>query len=88
MIRLVIMTEKEETESFTKELGREIAGEAKSVVRLVAVGSLITGNGVGREVYVREVNVGASEITLSQPLYAPNSTQTYTFTRFKYVLDF
>lgn len=37
------MTEKEETESFTKELGREIAGEAKSVVRLVAVGSLITG---------------------------------------------
>jgi hypothetical protein len=54
----------------------------------IQVGSLITGTGVGREVYVREVNVGASEITLSQPLYAPNSTQTYTFTRFKYVLDF
>lgn len=43
MIRLVIMTENEKPESFTKELGREIAGEARSVVRSVAVGSLMTG---------------------------------------------
>lgn len=51
-------------------------------------GALVTGNGVGREVYVREVDVGASKLTLSQPLYGPSTTQSYTFTRFKYALDF
>ena len=51
-------------------------------------GSLITGNGVGREVYVTDKNVGAGEITLSQQLYDPTATQNYTFTRFKYALDF
>ncbi len=51
-------------------------------------GSLIEGNGVGREVYVREVNVGAGSLTLSQPLYDAEGTQTFTFTRFKYMLDF
>ncbi|OWU85558.1 hypothetical protein ATO6_01035 [Oceanicola sp. 22II-s10i] len=54
----------------------------------VQVGSLVTGNGVGREVYVRAKNVGAQEITLSAPLYDAAGTQTYTFTRFKYLLDF
>jgi hypothetical protein len=54
----------------------------------IAVGSLVTGNGVGREVYVRERNIGAGELTLSQPLYAAPSSQTYTFKRFKYALDF
>ena len=51
-------------------------------------GSLITGNGVGREVYVTDVNVSAGTLTLSQPLYGPNTTQSYTFTRYKYALDF
>jgi hypothetical protein len=51
-------------------------------------GSLVTGQGVGREVYVKEVNVGAGSLTLSQPLFGPNSSQNYTFTRFKYLLDF
>lgn len=51
-------------------------------------GSLVTGNGVGREVYVRYVNVGANSLTLSQPLYGPAVTQSYTFTRYKYILDF
>lgn len=51
-------------------------------------GSLVTGNGVGREVYVREVDVAAGSLTLSQPLYGPNATQSYTFTRFKYALDY
>jgi hypothetical protein len=59
-----------------------------SNVANIAVGSLITGNGVGREVYVTDKNVGAGEITLSQQLYDPNATQNYTFTRFKYALDF
>ena len=64
--------------------------ELTNVVNITQVepGSLVTGNGVGREVYVKEVNIGAATITLSQPLYGPNASQSYTFTRFRYVLDF
>ncbi|WP_380054360.1 glycosyl hydrolase family 28-related protein [Falsihalocynthiibacter sp. SS001] len=54
----------------------------------IAVGSLVEGAGVGREVYVRAVNVGAKKVTLSQPLFGAAGTQNYTFTRFKYALDF
>lgn len=54
----------------------------------IAVGSLVEGTGVGREVYVTSKNVGAATLTLSQPLYAAPASQTYTFKRFKYVLDF
>lgn len=54
----------------------------------VPVGALITANGVGREVYVSAVNVGAQEVTLSKPLYDAEGTQSYTFRRFKYLLDF
>ncbi|MGL4280639.1 MAG: glycosyl hydrolase family 28-related protein, partial [Albidovulum sp.] len=54
----------------------------------VPVGSLVTGAGVGREVYVTSVNVGAGTVALSQPLYGAAGTQVYTFTRFKYILDF
>ena len=54
----------------------------------IAVGSHITASGVGREVYVRDRNIGAGEITLSQPLYDAAGTQTYTFRRFQYLLDF
>ncbi|MDQ7072152.1 MAG: right-handed parallel beta-helix repeat-containing protein, partial [Rhodobacterales bacterium] len=54
----------------------------------VPVGTLVEGNGVGREVYVRSKNVAAQEITLSLPLYGASGTQNYTFTRFKYLLDF
>lgn len=54
----------------------------------IKIGSRVTGTGVGREVYVRDVNVGANRLTLSQPLYDPAATQSYTFTRDKYVLDF
>lgn len=51
-------------------------------------GSLVTGTGVGREIYVRDVDVSGASLTLSEPLFAPNTTQTYTFTRNKYALDF
>jgi hypothetical protein len=51
-------------------------------------GMLVEGAGVGREIYVRDVNVGAQEITLSQPLSDATGTQNYTFTRFQYILDF
>ena len=54
----------------------------------IAVGSLVGGVGVGREVYVTATNVGAGTITLSQPLHAAPASQSYTFTRFRYVLDF
>ena len=54
----------------------------------VEVGSLVEGTGVGREIYVTDKNVGAGTITLSQPLYAAPGSQTYTFTRYRYVLDF
>ncbi|MCK0143248.1 glycosyl hydrolase family 28-related protein [Aliiroseovarius sp. F20344] len=51
-------------------------------------GAIIAGNGVGREVYVKTVNVGAAEVELSQPLWGAATNQSYTFTRHKYVLDF
>lgn len=54
----------------------------------IPVGAVVTGAGVGREIYVRSVNVATQEITLSQPLYDAVGTQNYTFTRYKYVLDF
>ncbi|MGO4851217.1 glycosyl hydrolase family 28-related protein [Phaeovulum sp. W22_SRMD_FR3] len=54
----------------------------------IPVGARVTGTGVGREVYVKAVNVGASSLTLSQPFYGGSGTRTLTFTRDKYVLDF
>ncbi|WP_116599488.1 glycosyl hydrolase family 28-related protein [Primorskyibacter marinus] len=54
----------------------------------IPVGSLVEANGVGREIYVRDRNVAAQQITLSQPLSDAVGTQNYTFTRFKYLLDF
>lgn len=54
----------------------------------IPVGALISGNGVGREVYVREVNVAQLRLTLSAELYDAEGTQTFTFQRFKYLLDF
>ncbi|MCG7574010.1 right-handed parallel beta-helix repeat-containing protein [Phaeobacter sp. CNT1-3] len=54
----------------------------------IPVGSLITGSGVGREVYVRAKNEATGVITLSAPLYDAVGRQNFTFSRFKYVLDF
>lgn len=54
----------------------------------IAVGSLVTGIGVGREVYVRAVDPVAGRVTLNLALFGAASNQTYTFTRFKYLLDF
>ncbi len=54
----------------------------------IPVGSLVQGTGVGREVYVRSRNVAAGTIEISQPLFAAAGTRTYTFKRFKYMLDF
>ncbi len=54
----------------------------------IAVGSLVTGAGVGREVYVAAKDDVAQTITLSQALVNPPASQTYTFDRFQYLLDF
>lgn len=50
-------------------------------------GSLVTGTGVGREVYVRSVNVAGGTVELSQPLFAAAGTRTFTFQRFRYLVD-
>ena len=54
----------------------------------IPVGALVEGNGVGREIYVREKNVATQEITLNAPLYDAAGTQTFTFRKFQYLLDF
>jgi hypothetical protein len=54
----------------------------------IEVGSLVTGPGVGREIYVREINIAEKSVTLSAELFGAASTQSYTFRRFKYLLDF
>ncbi len=53
----------------------------------IAPGSLVTGNGVGREVYVKSVDVANRRIVLSQPLYDAEGVQPFTFTRFRYLID-
>ncbi|MEM1234033.1 MAG: glycosyl hydrolase family 28-related protein [Pseudomonadota bacterium] len=54
----------------------------------IEVGSLVEGVGVGREVYVAEVNKAGKTVTLTQALYGAAGSQSYTFRRFKYALDF
>jgi hypothetical protein len=54
----------------------------------IVVGSLVTGTGVGREIYVASKDVGAGTIELSRPLWGAAGTRTFTFTRFQYLLDY
>lgn len=54
----------------------------------IPVGARVIGTGVGREVYVRAKNVGAGTVDLSVPLYGGGGTRTYTFSRYRYMLDF
>lgn len=44
----------------------------------IEVGSRVTGPGVGREVYVRAVNIPAGTLTLNQPLYGGTGTRMLT----------
>ncbi|MFT4150696.1 MAG: glycosyl hydrolase family 28-related protein [Paracoccaceae bacterium] len=54
----------------------------------VPVGARVSGTGVGREVYVVSKDTGAGTVTLSQPLWAAAGTRTFTFSRYRYMLDF
>ena len=54
----------------------------------IPVGARISGTGVGREVYVKAKNISAGTVDLSQPLWAAAGTRTFTFDRYKYMLDF
>lgn len=66
---------------------RRISG--LSNVADIPVGALVSaGQGVGREIYVTSKDVAAGRVTLSGALRAAPVTQTYTFRRFKYLLDF
>jgi hypothetical protein len=42
---------------------------------------------VGREVYVQSVNVANGTVELSQPLFAAAGTRTFTFQRYRYLID-
>ncbi|MBM3604913.1 MAG: right-handed parallel beta-helix repeat-containing protein, partial [Alphaproteobacteria bacterium] len=57
-------------------------------VSQIEVGSLVSGTGVGREVYVSGKNVATRTLTLSQPLFGGAATRTYSFERFRYLFDF
>ena len=54
----------------------------------IPVGALVEGTGVGREIYVRSKNVATQEITLNAGLFDAAGTQNFTFTEFKYIIDF
>jgi Pectate lyase superfamily protein len=54
----------------------------------IPVGARISGTGVGREVYVLSKDLGAATVELSKPLWAAAGTRTFTFDRYKYLLDF
>lgn len=54
----------------------------------IPIGAHVSGNGVGREIYVRDKNVARKEITLNAPLYDAAGTQNFSFSRFQYMLDF
>ncbi|MBC7675626.1 MAG: right-handed parallel beta-helix repeat-containing protein, partial [Rhodoferax sp.] len=54
----------------------------------IPVGARISGTGVGREVYVLAKDIGAATVELSKPLWAAAGTRTFTFNRYKYLLDF
>jgi len=66
---------------------RQITGVSN--VADIPIGSLVTGpTGVGREIYVIGKNEAQGRIDISSPFYGAPTTQTYTFRRFKYLLDF
>ncbi len=73
------------TASFNASNGTKLTSVAN--IASIAKGSLVEGFGVGDEIYVKSVDVANQTITLSSPLWGAAASQTYTFTRNKYLLD-
>ncbi|MDZ4310290.1 MAG: glycosyl hydrolase family 28-related protein [Cypionkella sp.] len=72
----------------TYAVGNPLVLTGVANIAAIPVGARVSGSGVGREVYVTSKNVGASTISLSQPLWAAAGTRTFTFERYAYLLDF
>ncbi|MGR3541426.1 MAG: glycosyl hydrolase family 28-related protein [Hasllibacter sp.] len=53
----------------------------------IPVGARVTGPGVGREVYVKEVDAGNGKVVISQQLYDARGRQVFGFRRHAYMLD-
>ncbi|WP_298919418.1 glycosyl hydrolase family 28-related protein [uncultured Roseobacter sp.] len=62
--------------------------EAAGEIIDVPVGALVQAQGVGPEIYVRAVDPARHRIALSAPLEASDTPREFSFTRFKYLLDF
>lgn len=54
----------------------------------IEIGARVTGEGVGREIYVNAKNLASKTLTLSQPLYGGAGTRVYRFDRYRYAFDF
>lgn len=57
-------------------------------IATIPVGARISGTGVGREVYVTARNLATATLDLSAPLVGGSGTRSYTFQRYRYMLDF
>lgn len=57
-------------------------------VAAIEIGSRVSGNGVGREVYVNGKNVQQGWLSLSAPLHGGAGTRSYSFARYRYLFDF
>lgn len=74
------------TAGYSTTDSRKLTGVSN--IAAIQVGSLVQGNGVGREIYVDSKDEAAGTLMLSNPLFGAAPSQSYTFTRFKYLLDF
>jgi Pectate lyase superfamily protein len=57
-------------------------------VNNIPIGARVSGPGVGREVYVVAKNTTAGTVDLSHALYGGSGSHSYTFDRYRYMLDF
>lgn len=76
------------TSSATYNVNQSLTLSGVANVANIEIGSRVVGNGVGREVYVRDKNVAQGTLTLSNPLYGGSGTRSYTFERYRYAIDF
>lgn len=76
------------TRTATYNVSNQFRLDGISNVAGVPVGARVSGVGVGREVYVRSRSTASSRVTLNQALHGGSGTQSYTFERYQYMLDF